>query len=259
MTVPRNTTRSVARAVAAFAGVAIVSLAACKSPEAPTPEPQKADEAAHPKQKVAMNDELSAYIRGLLPSVSEIPEERRPSLDELAVFIKSKRSRGESAKLTFICTHNSRRSHLSQIWASAAAAYYGVDGVETYSGGTERTAFNPRAVAAIERAGFQVERPDESENPHYAVTFASAAEAMECYSKKYDDEGNPKSGFAAIMTCGHADRSCPLVRGSALRVALPYEDPKAADGSEREAEVYDERTRQIATEMLYVFSKVAAS
>ena len=33
----------------------------------------------------------------------------------------------EGVRVLFICTHNSRRSHNSQIWAQVAAYYYGFD------------------------------------------------------------------------------------------------------------------------------------
>ena len=49
-----------------------------------------------------------------------------------------------------------------------------------------------------------------------------------------------------------------MVLGAAERIAITYEDPKAFDGTDREAEAYDERCRQIAREMLYVFSLVGA-
>ena len=147
---------------------------------------------------------------------------------------------------------------MSQVWASAAAAFYGIqDGVHTYSGGTEATAFNHRAVAAIERAGFTVKNPG-GENPHYKVTYGENGKIMECYSKKYDDASNANENFVAVMTCSEADKNCPFIPGAALRVGLPYVDPKEADGSDQEASVYDERCRQIATEMLYMMSQVKA-
>ena len=58
------------------------------------------------------------------------------------------------------------------------------------------------------------------------------------------------------MSCSQADRNCPLVPGCAARIALPYDDPKDFDGTDREAAMYDERCRQIAREMLFVFSQV---
>lgn len=201
-----------------------------------------------------LNAPLKKYVDSLVPKIDEVPAERKQSLDKLAKFVRSKVDAGKTAKLTFICTHNSRRSHMGQLWAAVAAAHYGIGNVETYSGGTEATAFNPRAVAAMKRAGFAIESPG-GDNPHYQVTFAKDAPKQECFSKKFDDAANPSEEFAAVMTCTQADKSCPVVKGAALRVAVPYEDPKVADDTPGEAAKYDERAQQIATEMLYLFSR----
>ena len=194
----------------------------------------------------------------LLEASRAVPLARREPLDELARFIATQRARGEPARLLFICTHNSRRSHLGQIWAAVAAAVHGVDGVETFSGGTEVTAFDPRAVEALRRAGIAIETADaDAQNPRYQVSFAASRPPLAAFSKKYDDPPNPTAEFAAVMTCSEADRSCPFVRGAALRVALPYVDPKESDGTPHEAATYDERSHQIASEMFYLLSRVA--
>jgi protein-tyrosine-phosphatase len=206
----------------------------------------------------SLNDlkpKLKAFAAGIPASFNSIPNERKEALRELASFVTAKQKNKEPAQLTFVCTHNSRRSHLGQIWATVAAHAYGVSGVTTFSGGTEATAFNPRAVAALERAGFELQNPGGS-NPRYRVSFSAGVPALEAFSKKYDDPSNPRSGFAAVMTCSEADKKCPVVHGAALRVALPYEDPKSSDGTAAEAASYDERSRQIATEMFYLFSEV---
>ena len=202
-----------------------------------------------------MHPGLQASIDRAVAAIGAIDAERRALLDELASFVSSARRRAEGAQLTFICTHNSRRSQMGQLWAAAAAAHFGVDGVFTHSGGTEVTAFHPNAVAAMRRAGFVLDASD-GENPHYSVSYSAEAPAIDCFSKVYDDPRNPSRGFAAIMTCSEADEACPVVLGAALRVPLRYEDPKSADGSADEAAVYDERSMQIATEMLYLFSEV---
>ena len=196
------------------------------------------------------------YIQQAQQDVDQIPDERKKRLQKLAFFVRDKIKVGEEAQLIFICTHNSRRSHIGQLWARVAADYYEVPNVRTFSGGTEATAFNPRAVAALERAGFTIEKTSEGDNPHYRVAFASGAPAQEAFSKKYDDAANPQENFAAIMTCSQADANCPFVPGATLRVSIPYEDPKEADGTPEEATRYDERSKQIATEMLYCFSQI---
>lgn len=184
-----------------------------------------------------------------------IPSARRAELETLADHVRG-RSR-DGVRLTFICTHNSRRSHLSQIWAKIAADRLRVSNVETFSGGTEATAMNPRVVASLRRAGLRIEAPDEaSSNPHYAVSYSDDVPPLICFSKVYDSPPNPTSGYAAIMTCSSADQACPIVPGCELRLPIRYEDPKIADDSPDEAAVYDERSAQIAREMLYAMSRV---
>jgi arsenate reductase len=203
-----------------------------------------------------MYPELSTYIESVIAEMAAIPQKRKDLLKKIALFVQMKKQNNEPANLTFICTHNSRRSHMSQIWAAIAANYYGIErGINTYSGGTEATAFNLRAVAAIERAGCIVENPG-GDNPHYLVSFGASDPKMKCFSKKYDHQGNAKDNFLAVMTCSEADKNCPFIPGASLRVPVPYADPKEVDGTNQEAAVYDQRCKQIATEMFQIMSEV---
>ena len=201
---------------------------------------------------------LARYIEDRKAEFDVIPADRKAALEELAEFVATARDTGV-ARLNFICTHNSRRSHFGQVWAQVAAHHFGIDSlVQTYSGGTEATAFNERAVGALRRAGLDIHPAAISDNPRYAVHHAADRAPMVCFSKKYDDaSANPTAGFAAVMTCAQADRGCPVVYGSAARFSTPYEDPKASDGSLEERDTYDERCAQIAREMLYVMSRAA--
>ena len=206
--------------------------------------------------KKVLNPNLQSYTETVVKDFGSISEERKLILKELAKFVKSKSKDKETANLVFICTHNSRRSHMSQIWAQTAAAYYGVQNVACFSGGTEGTAFNQRAVAALERAGFEIAKTSEDKNAVYEVKASSDLLISKAFSKKYSDDSNPKSNFCAVMTCSQADKACPLVLGATLRISLPFEDPKVFDGTDKEAAAYDERCKQIATEMFYLFSLV---
>jgi arsenate reductase len=205
-----------------------------------------------------MHPVLKEYIEELLGEIHLIPEERKELLVQLATYIREKSANDHPVALNFICTHNSRRSHLGQIWAATAANYYGLDNVSTYSGGTEATAFNPRAVAAMKRAGFQIENPGGN-NPHYRVSFSPDAPALECFSKTFDDPFNPQKNFAAIMTCSDADENCPFIPGVELRLPLTYNDPKEADDTPEETARYDERVRQIGREIFYAMQLVIQS
>lgn len=195
-----------------------------------------------------MYQDLEKYITSAKASFDTIPKGRKKELEEIANYLKSV----AKPSLNFICTHNSRRSHLSQIWAQIAAYSCKMD-IETYSGGTEATAFHPNAIAALKRAGFEIDRSG-GDNPVYSVSFSAESKPIECFSKRYDDAPNPISGFVAIMTCSEADKDCPVVLGASKKIKLVYEDPKVADGTPQEAAKYDERCRQIATEMFYIFS-----
>lgn len=186
--------------------------------------------------------------------VAAITDDRKAVLQLLIDYIQAHVDARTSVLLHFICTHNSRRSQLSQIWAQTAAYYYGIP-AHCYSGGVEVTAFNERAVAAVERAGFVVLR-HPNVNPCYMVGFATDALPCIAYSKLYDDPANPQAAFAAVMTCSDADENCPFIPGAQARLPVRYDDPKAFDDTPLEADKYTERLRQIGAELFYVFSRI---
>ena len=197
---------------------------------------------------------LKKYIESL--NLSTIPAERQAVLQPLADYIKAKRDAQQPINLTFICTHNSRRSHLGQVWAQVAAAYFGVENVHCFSGGTETTACNPRTIAAFERAGLKVTKTTESDNPVYEICFDDLSHPIIAFSKVYDQAPNPSSAFAAIMTCDHAEANCPYIPGAEKRLPIMYIDPKVSDDTPEETATYDARCRQIATEMKWVFGQL---
>lgn len=188
--------------------------------------------------------------------INYISEERKLILNPLVDFIQNKVDAKEDIRLNFICTHNSRRSHLSQIWAQTMAHYFDIDRVFCYSGGTEATALFPKIVETLLQKGFQIEKLSESNNPKYAIKYSENATPILGFSKLMDDDFNPKSKFCAIMTCDSANEACPLVPGAELRVPITFEDPKAFDNTPQQTEKYNERSLQIATELFYVFSKI---
>lgn len=183
-----------------------------------------------------------------------ITEERIQVLNPLIEFIQFKIDQGKEINLNFICTHNSRRSQFSQIWAQTAADYFGVP-ANCYSGGVEVTAFNERAVESIKRSGFRVITKGNA-NPRYSVFHSEDSEPILAFSKLFDDPINKVDQFAAIMTCSHADENCPFIPGTEKRIPVRYEDPKSFDYTPEESVMYDQRSMQIASEMFYVFSKV---
>ena len=199
---------------------------------------------------------IAAYLEARAGEFERIPETRRALLEEVSLYIREQGRGLDPVRLTFVCTHNSRRSHMAQLWAAAAAHAFGLR-VSTYSGGTEDTAFNPRAVAAMRRAGMLIEKTSDDPNPVYHARLGGSIAPMTCFSKAYDNPPNPKRDFAAVMVCTDADEACPYVPGATGRFAIPFVDPKVSDGTSAEAATYDERCAQIAREMLYIMSHAA--
>lgn len=196
---------------------------------------------------------LKDTIASILPEVDAIAPERKQRLDKIATYVGEQVGKGKSADLVFICTHNSRRSHFAQVWAAAAAAYFGVRGMRSWSGGVEMTAISFHVTDALLAQGFMIDGSG-GENPEVAVHMDDDADPVICFSKSYDDPSNPQQHFAAVMVCSDAEKACPYIAGADARFSLPYEDPKTSDGTGSEAEVYGRRGREIAREMLYLFS-----
>lgn len=206
----------------------------------------------------ALYPTIQQYLQTAEKDFDKIPADRKVELQKIATHIREKLNSEKKVSLIYICTHNSRRSHMGQLWGMAAATYYNIAGVSTYSGGLEVTAFNANAIKAVEAAGFKVDKKSDTTNPKCDVYYSSSAAPVVAFSKKYTDAANPHSNFIAVMTCSHADENCPLVSGASFRIATPYEDPKEADGKPNQDQVYNERCKQIATEVLYTFSLVKA-
>lgn len=204
-----------------------------------------------------LHPNLQAYIATLESEFVKIPEARQVQLLKLSAYIRKKRDAAQPIQITVICTHNSRRSHMGQIWLQVAAACYGITNFQSFSGGTEATAFHPNAIAAMRRAGLEMNTVDDNTNPIYNVRFSKEHPRFVVFSKVYNATSNPQRNFAAVLVCDSADEACPTVMGAEARFAITYQDPKAFDATDVEAEKYDERTRQIAREFFFAMSRVS--
>ena len=201
-----------------------------------------------------MYTEITSEIEKM--DLSTISQERKILLQQLVDYVQEKKDANKPVNLNFICTHNSRRSHLSQVWAQTLSNYYNIPNVTCYSGGTEATAMFPSAAQALEASGFKISKLSEESNPVYAIRFDQDAHPVIGFSKTFDHPFNPSGAFAAIMTCSSADKGCPFIPGTEKRIPLTFEDPKAFDGTPIQAEKYLERSLQIATELKFVFSNI---
>lgn len=205
-------------------------------------------------RNITMNKTLEQTIE----NISQLPikEERKEILSPLISYLQEKRDKKETIRINYICTHNSRRSHLGQIWMQTLANHFNIDSITTYSGGTEATAMATPIVETLKNQGFKIQKLSEERNPVYAIKFDLSSLPIIGFSKKYDNEFNPNSSFAAIMTCSEADGGCPFVAGSEIRIPINYEDPKISDNTDAQSEVYLIRSNQIASEMYYVLSQL---
>ena len=199
---------------------------------------------------------IKTYCDELIKEFDSIPSERKILLEKIAQYIQQKIQEDKPIQLVYVCTHNSRRSHFGQIWAQVAAYYYHVSNVKSFSGGTEATAFNTNAINAVKRVGFDVKKTTDTVNPIFHLHYSASEKPIECFSKVYNDDVNPKHEFAAIMTCSDAEENCPFIPGVELRIGTTYDDPKAFDNTPLPDAKYDERCKQIALETFYVFSKI---
>ena len=185
-------------------------------------------------------------------------QERIKELDTLASILNTHHK--ATLAVNFICTHNSRRSHFSEILFRTAAKYYGHEHVETFSGGTEGTALYTEVAESFKRHGFTAVKDLAPENPHWQI-FHPLLESEDhtpfLFSKAYHEAPNPASGFVAVMVCDSANEACPLVVGAAARFPLTFVDPKRSDGTPECGAIYDETLKEIASEMGYLARQLA--
>ena len=209
-----------------------------------------------PIKSIKMYKNLVETINNVT-TFQNISEERKNILRPLIDFVQQKVNNSQEISINFICTHNSRRSHLSQVWAQVAAAYYTIPNVHCYSGGTEETALFPKVAETLAHQGLSIFKIADTDNPVYAIKYSDNSLPIVGFSKKYDSPFNPVSAFVAIMTCSQADGGCPFIAGAEKRIPITFEDPKISDNTQEQSKVYADRSLQIATEMFYVFSKIS--
>lgn len=201
---------------------------------------------------------INNWLQSIEKDLDKNPTDRHSEyIGHLAKWIYNLHAEGVIAKLNFICTHNSRRSQFAQVMCRVVQARMKVHYAESFSGGTEVTACNPRTVDALKRIGFSVSKNGVN-NPIYTITDEQLNLNINLWSKLYDDNKNPDHLFAAIMTCDHADENCPFIPGAEIRIPLTYVDPKYADDTDEEAAAYDHTSKIIATDMIRLFRMVQA-
>ncbi len=226
-------------------------------------EVSKALDAEIPESRKRLLPGVAAHADLLTTSFDLIDGPHRAAAQTLADWIVKNYKAGQPLHVTTVCTGNSRRSILGATLGNIAAAYFGMPEIQFHSGGTAPTAINSRAISSLKAIGVAVEptgreapRGDlKTANPIYTVRWGDGLKTIE-FSKVYSDPSNPQDHFAALMVCGEADAACPFVRGAAVRISMPYLDPKIYDHSAYETLKYAERRDDLGRLMLSVMMQV---
>jgi arsenate reductase len=169
---------------------------------------------------------LQPYVKEFADEAESVPADRKEVLDAIAGDVAARLRSGKQADLTFICNHNSRRSHMSQIWAATAAYYYGLNGVHTFSGGTEATACNCRTVAAMRRVGFDIEDATTGDNPIYLVRYAADRPAVRVLEAVHRGRQSKKRLYCSD-DLQRGRQNLPRCSGSCLPLCNPLCGPTA--------------------------------
>ncbi len=189
----------------------------------------------------------------------KIDKERTQLLQSIALFITNELKQHKQVNLNYICTHNSRRSQLAQVWSSYASHFFKLKNINSFSGGTTSTSFFRNTVKTMQEVGFKFQLLEFShQNPEYLIQYINCTNPIIGFSKLYDDESNRKP-FIAITTCSNADENCPFIPDAIARFHLPFTDPKAFDSTLYQSEKYLETNKQIAGEIHFLFKLIKKS
>ena len=184
-----------------------------------------------------------------------LSEDRKILLLKISETISKEYKKEGIVNLNFICTHNSRRSQLGQVWGFYAADYFNLN-INNFSGGTDVTSFYRNTIKTLQKVSFTFHLENFShQNPKYLISFNGSFKSILGFSKRYDHVDNT-SPFIAITTCNNADIKCPIITEATYRFHLPFEDPKTSDGTNLQDETYLKTNQQIAAEIYFIFARV---
>ncbi len=199
---------------------------------------------------------LNEYVRELYKEFKNIPEERRFRLNEIVRYVEEQRDLRKLPQLMFINTDDATMSHMARIWAKTAAYYFRYERLETFSGGIKPQKITLNTILALEKAGFIIYKSDMDGLEFYKVKFSYNIPSLLVFPKKTDHKLNPTQDYLAVFTEENAELNLPKLRGTLNRLLLVYDDPQGFEGVENIREIYDNRCRQVAIEMFYVFAQL---
>jgi hypothetical protein len=203
------------------------------------------------------NPDLMSYCSSLPDEFINVPDSTEEKLKEAGTYIINRLNNGQVTSISFVCEHNSRKSHLGQIWTLMATQYYQLDNVKCYSGGTTPTYVNLRIIKALENTGFKIsEKGIAGKGPLYYLDYGKSSRGFEIFSKRYDHPMNPDTNYLAISLCYNPEECCPISFGADKQLTIPYEDLQTYDNTSLESAKYDEQCRSVARDMFYMMDFV---
>ena len=203
------------------------------------------------------NEALTPYCESLEDEFNNVPDSTQEQLKVAGTYIINRLNNGQIASISFVCEHNSRKSHLGQIWTTLATQYYQLDHVKCYSGGTTPTYVNQRIINALGNTGIQIsEKGIAGHGPKYLLDYGKSSRGFEIFSKRFDHPMNPDTNYLAISLCLNPDECCPISYGADKQLSIPYEDLQPFGNTPLESAKYDEQCRMVARDMFYMMDFV---
>tara|TARA_B100001079_G_scaffold142196_1_gene121790 strand:+ start:344 stop:916 length:573 start_codon:yes stop_codon:yes gene_type:complete len=148
--------------------------------------------------------------------------------------------------IVFLCTHNSRRSQLCQVWGSILSKIYNID-LKFNSAGTEKTEVHKTIFYCFSNVGIEIKDSK--------IFYGDLS--LSLHSKVLEEIQSDK--FISIMTCSDAEKSCPSDSRSIRNISMIYQDPKIFDDTEKEREEYSKTSKLIAEELNYIIKNLVNS
>jgi len=189
---------------------------------------------------------MNKEFKGFFSKINQYnPEkDKKNLLDD--IISKIQKSLKITNNIVFLCTHNSRRSQLCQVWGIILSKIYNID-LKFNSAGTEKTEVNKNILYCFSHIGLEV-KGNKIIYEDLSISLHS----------KLLDEIQPNK-FISIMTCSDAEKSCPSDSRSIKNISMTYQDPKVFDYKEKEKDEYLKTSKLIAKELNYVLKKLVDS
>ena len=169
-------------------------------------------------------------------------QKRKKRLDNIASVINENLNKTRS--IVFLCTHNSRRSQICEVWGKVFAEIYRKK-ININSAGAFKTVVHSQVYESIVKCGLVVDNKKE-------IFFDK--KKFKLNSKTIDSL--TMKNFIAVMTCSNAEKSCPNDPRSIRNIKMFFNDPRIYDETDKMSREYLNTTIYIAEELNYIFKNI---